>query len=387
MTTTVTDRTGHGFRSATAEQTWQRISPLLPAFGITRVADLTGLDEIGLPTHAAYRPDSRTVAVSMGTGLDHEQARVGAAMESIEAWHAENLVLPTVVTAPARDLALPYDLSALALAPRSPLTPSFVLDWVRGRGLRTGAEVLVPRALIELDFTRGRGWPQVLFRPTSNGLAIGNTADEATLHAMFELIERDCVTPFPAIPFARRRHVDPDTAAHPVTRAVLAAILGAGCRVEVSELTNDLGVPCFAASVWSVEMPMMCGGFGCHLDPAVAVGRALSEAAQSRIGVVSGARDDIDVDVYRLADPLAQPPLSSAGLPRRAVGAPVATAGSAAEALRYCAGRIEARTGVEPFVVDLTHDDLGLPVSKVFAPGLRLFDERALATGLEGDDA
>ncbi|GAA3265899.1 hypothetical protein GCM10020218_002280 [Dactylosporangium vinaceum] len=36
-----------------AEQTWERVQPLLPSLGITRVADLTGLDDISLPSHAA----------------------------------------------------------------------------------------------------------------------------------------------------------------------------------------------------------------------------------------------------------------------------------------------------------------------------------------------
>lgn len=379
-------RPGNGFRTASAEQTWRRVRPLLPSFGITRVADITRLDEIGLPVQVAYRPDSKTVAVSMGTGLTPEQARVSAVMESIESWHAENLRVEVATTAAARDLALPYDVRALNLPPRSPLTATTRLDWVAGRGLLTGAEILVPLAAIELDFTRGRGWPQVLFKPTSNGLASGNTRDEASLHALFELIERDCITPFPSTPFGRRRYVDPNTSPDPATRSVLAALTDAGCLVEVCELTNDLGLPCYAASIWSPELPVMCGGFGCNVDPDLAVGRAMAEAAQSRLGVVSGARDDIDIDVYLLADPLAQPPRSSAGLPHLPVPRPTMDTGDVARATRHCAERVAARTGVEPFVVDLTRPDVGIPVSKVFAPGLRLFDERALATGLGGDD-
>ena len=67
---------------------------MLPRFGITRVADITGLDDIGLPVHVAYRPDGLTFAVSIGTGATPAQSRVSAVMESIEAWHAENLRAP-----------------------------------------------------------------------------------------------------------------------------------------------------------------------------------------------------------------------------------------------------------------------------------------------------
>ncbi|MBQ1010809.1 hypothetical protein KBX53_07585 [Micromonospora sp. M51] len=50
------------------------------------------------------------------------------------------------------------------------------------------------------------------------------------------------------------------------------------------------------------------------------------------------------------------------------------------QVLRELASRVQRVTGVEPFSVDLTHDDIGIAVSKVFAPGLRMFDERALST-------
>src|SRR5579863_1773090 len=89
MTTAIRHRAGT-YRAVSPADTWSRISSGLHNFGITRVTDITDLDEIGIPTVVAYRPDGTTVAVSIGTGLDPMQARVSAAMESIEAWHAEN---------------------------------------------------------------------------------------------------------------------------------------------------------------------------------------------------------------------------------------------------------------------------------------------------------
>jgi hypothetical protein len=43
--------------------------------GITRVADITGLDTIGIPVIAVCRPNSRSVVVSLGKGLDVISAR------------------------------------------------------------------------------------------------------------------------------------------------------------------------------------------------------------------------------------------------------------------------------------------------------------------------
>ncbi|GAA1762907.1 YcaO-like family protein [Luedemannella helvata] len=362
------------YRSTTAEQTWERIRPLLPAIGVTRVADLTGLDDIGLPSHAAYRPVSRTLTVSLGIGLTATPSKISAVMEGAEAWHAENPCLPVVARCAAADLDLPYDVRDLQLAPNSPLTDRTVLDWVAGRGLLTGRTVLVPLDTAKLDFTARRDWARVLFRPTSNGLAAGNTLAEATLHGLQELIERECVTEHTETPPERRVYVDPTAATVASTVAIVAALRAAGCWMEVCDATNDLGVACYGAIIWSPSLPVFFGGFGCHVEPEIAVGRALAEAVQSRMAGVSGARDDINPKVYEQADPLSRPPVPVAR-PLRALRPSPALPESIDEVIADYAARVLARTGVEPFVIDLTHADLGLPVCKVYAPRLRMFQD------------
>jgi ribosomal protein S12 methylthiotransferase accessory factor len=373
------------YRTATVEQTWERVGTMLDRFQITRVADITRLDDIGLPVHVAYRPVGRTMAVSVGTGATALQSRVGAVMESIESWHAENLRLGIVTRSPAGALGLPYDIRRLHLAERSPVTSSTILDWVAGRGLITGAPYLVPRATIELDFTVRRGWDRALFLPSSNGLATGNTFAEASLHALLEVIERDCITPYCTSGLEQRTYADPGTATDPVTRVVHDALLNAGCWIEVCDITNAVGVPCYAASIWAPDLPVVFGGFGCHVDPQIAVGRAMSEAAQSRLVMVSGARDDIEGSAYRdvTATPDPPPRIDRPAVPVRRDRPP---AGDAAHLVRDLASRVQRVTGIEPFSVDLTHDDIGIPVSKVFAPGLEMFDERALSIRPEAAD-
>ena len=71
-------------RLAPPAATLARLRNLTPAMGITRVANITGLDRIGIPTATACRPNSRALAVSQGKGLDLDEARAGALMESIE---------------------------------------------------------------------------------------------------------------------------------------------------------------------------------------------------------------------------------------------------------------------------------------------------------------
>jgi len=71
-------------RARPPEETWKALADSLPSYGITRVARLTDLDVIGLPTWTAIRPASLTLSASQGKGLTDELARLSAVMEAIE---------------------------------------------------------------------------------------------------------------------------------------------------------------------------------------------------------------------------------------------------------------------------------------------------------------
>jgi YcaO-like protein with predicted kinase domain len=375
MSTEILYRTGT-YRSASPESTRERIRPMLDRFSITRVADITHLDEIGIPTMVCYRPDSKTLAMGLGSGLEPAQAYVSAVMESVETWHLEYAGLPMAGTGSAHAVGLDYDLRALSLLPNSPVTSRTPLDWVTGRGLLTGSGKLAPAAIIRLDMTTRRSWQHLYFNRSSNGAATGNTLADAILHGMFEVIERGCIAEHIA---ARakdaslpRRHVNPESATNPVTVAIVEAVAAAGCSFETVRLENSYGLSCYGAEIWSADMPIRCGGFGCHIDPEIAFGRAVSEAAQSRLAIVSGARDDIDTFVYR--------PTPDFERDSRTVstaitdGDPAPRFDDIEDVIAYCAGRLRDVTGWEPFFVDLTQPGIGIPMSVVIAPGVPLCD-------------
>jgi YcaO-like protein with predicted kinase domain len=363
------------YRTASPEETWERVLPMLPRFGITRVADITGLDDIGLPVHVAYRPDGLAYAVSLGTGATVAQSRVSAVMESIEAWHAENLRVPVSARCAAAALELDYDVRELNLAPRSPLSSDVVLDWVTGQGLLTGRDTFAPADLIRLDLT-SLDWAQALFQVTSNGLATGNTAEDAVLHGLVEVIERDSIVRYLERPQRRGRYVDPATCRDPVALRTYEALQAAGCTVLACDITGRVGLPCYAAVVWSPDVPIRCGGYGCHVDRGIAVGRAMAEAAQTRLAVIAGARDEIDGDSYREGARPPEPPCL----------APLADEPGWAEAsdmdtvIRHCAALVATVTGAEPFAVQISHRDIGIPAVKVIAPGLRMMNHERLET-------
>jgi hypothetical protein len=98
-------------RAKKPEETLNSIKPYLDRAGVTRIADVTGLDNIGVPTILALRPNALTIACSSGKGLTLDQAYVSGAMEAFELYAAETAVLPSI-RASYNDLSTRYPLPA-----------------------------------------------------------------------------------------------------------------------------------------------------------------------------------------------------------------------------------------------------------------------------------
>lgn len=353
------------------EHTWEIIAPQLARFGITRLADVTGLDVLGIPVVMSVRPLATTLSVSQGKGQSMQLARISAAMEAIELWHAEQVRPPGAACgrAAARELELPYRLADVT-EPGSLIGEATPLDWVEATGLLTGARVPVPADAVVYRRSADRPWQPAGLEWNSNGLASGNDRHEACLHALYEVVERDSACGpgrDAAVPVDVRTIDDPGCA------ALVERILGAGATLAVGLLPSRLDVPVFRAAVWSPEFPITSLGWGAHGDAGVALSRAITEAAQSRLTAIVGSRDDLSrvYDHVRTSggrSPAAQAP----GRPWSQVadGLTVGFADVAAE-LRWLCEKVAAVTGREPLAVDLsTQDDFA--VVKVFAPGLFL---------------
>ena len=66
----------HGtHRTVDPASTLARVQPYLAHTGITRIANVTGLDRIGVPVVMVCRPNSRSLAVSQGKGLTLDAAK------------------------------------------------------------------------------------------------------------------------------------------------------------------------------------------------------------------------------------------------------------------------------------------------------------------------
>lgn len=362
-------------RTRPPEQTWQDIKPLLAGFGITRVADVTGLDDLGIPVTMAVRPLARTLSVAQGKGVTLDAARVSGAMEAIEVWHAERALPPFALTGtPAADLQLPYAVADLEQHPGSLLTDRVRLDWIPARSALDNAETLVPEAAVRLGRTIHDDWRQHLPSASTNGLASGNTRAEAIAHGLCEVIERDVLSDLTDA--VQAELVDASTVNAAYCAALLERLAERGCWWELRHVPNQYGVPVMCCHLWREDQSAaVVAGSGAHPNPDTALTRAITEAAQTRLTLISGSREDNQPFVYMPG--LHRAPASSAGKPMpwpeiaSRYGAPADTDTQLAHDL---ATAVTTATGRAPLVVDLTwgpYERAEFAVAKVCAPALR----------------
>ncbi|ABD55178.1 YcaO-like family protein [Jannaschia sp. CCS1] len=374
-------------RTCQPEFTYRRLRRVAERVGITRVADITDLDRVGLPVFQAVRPMGRSLSVSQGKGMTSMAARVSAMMEAVEIWHAEQ-DLPTTLRATIRSLGTrrAMDPNQLLMPGRDKVCEDLPIVWCPSLNLLDGADVLVPRDAANLDFTRAPD-PPMLARSTT-GLAGGNTRDEARASAIAEVIERACQREFQRLPPASRaqRRLDPTclASAHRGLADPIERIRSAGLHLDIFDMTNRFDVPAIRAVIYETTagkpVAWPCLGHGAHLDPVTAVVRALTEAAQARLTGISGNRDDISPGHYAGADMSnwvlrAMNGMDMSGT-RRGLRHHDASGDSPAADVAAMIARITAHDADPLLEVDLSRPEIGVPVVKIIAPRIAYLASR-----------
>jgi len=275
-------------------ETLERVQAAVPEVGITRIADISGLDRIGLPVFSAIRPSAADGAISVyaGKGTSETEARVSVIMEAVERFSAE------VINFKERLLFDSYEhLSAdnRAVNPAALILPGYLstdtkIEWYQGWDLLNDEEVLVPANAVFHPYSPVRGHWQ-LFRSNTNGLASGNVMEEAIFHGLMEVIERDAVSIAEA---NRNPGLGLNVGAGRVSEIIDKFELQ-GIVVRLWSLPTDTGVPTVVAASDDEKMrdaSLLVMGAGSHTDPEIAALRALTEVAQSRATQIHGARED-----------------------------------------------------------------------------------------------
>lgn len=365
-------------RLISPEQTLANIHPYLPAAGITRCADITGLDRISIPVYCSIKPGGRLVQIHNGKGLSQMAAKVSALMEAIEVFHAENpycnFYSSSFNDINASDLSIiSPDILPLYLS-HNFFSKDLIIDWIKAENLQKNESVLLPASAVYLRSPSLYGF-------SSNGLASGNHIVEATLHGLYELIERDAIARVSIngkIDLKSCQIIDLNTVNDELICSLIDRIKSANFKLVLIWLKSCISVNTFWAIILDknplTPAIMVNFGYGTHLSVSVAAARAITEAAQSRLTFIYGVSEE-------LAEPLPRDRSQTyykiyAYFDRLQATAPWQNFSSLAgnnlsEDYDYILRSLWESGYENIFRVNLTRPTFNIPVVKVLVPGLR----------------
>ena len=316
------------------EETIKTILPVSSSIGITRLADITNMDILGIPNFSAVLPGTEDyIWVYNGKGATRMDAKASALMESIERYsslpsgnrkkmiqgsynelskvsktlHPSNVVEPTI---------LEYD-------------DEMIMDFLSGYDLANNEWILIPAPLALFRYSPKPPAINPFAYHHTNGLASGNVLEEAICHSLCELIERDATSlaelNASALPYNFLRtmtkylsenglQIDPvdgtefvdDDSKYPDVDIsnidfkpisnLVKKFNDAKIPLIIKDITSPIGVPTFNASSieWITEdYGYLAEGHGTHPDARIALLRAITEVSQTRAANIQGARDDL----------------------------------------------------------------------------------------------
>ncbi|WP_458404957.1 YcaO-related McrA-glycine thioamidation protein [Methanobrevibacter sp.] len=272
----------------------------LKTAGITRIADITDLDRIGLPVYTAIRPTAQEGGVSVygGKGISKDHARASAMMEGFERYSAERQdgdegIVKTVDEISTygnyinpKSLNLPKEFEKKDIN-------NINLEWSEVHDLVSDEDYFIPTNAIFHPYIPDSN-VESLFKSNTNGLASGNVLEEAILHGIFEVIERDAWSIF-ELTHKNYSQINLDSIESEIVNETIEKFTSNGINIKLMDFTADIDVPTIAASADDTvtrDAGLLTLGIGTHLDPEVAILRALTEVAQSRATQINGARED-----------------------------------------------------------------------------------------------
>ncbi|KKH48479.1 YcaO-related McrA-glycine thioamidation protein [Methanosarcina sp. 1.H.A.2.2] len=371
--------------ATTLENTKDQIKKI----GVTRIADITNLDRLGIPIFSAIRPSAAPGAISIysGKGSTEQRARISAIMESFERCLAErpgiNANIGGGISAPAlvesylnaKETCSVLDPSSLLLA--QPFNPSSLIEWVGAYDLMSGEEEFVSANAVYHPYD-APGQCQKLFLSNTNGLASGNTLEEAILHGLLEVIERDAIS---TAQFSRDLGKEIVLTEEDGYLYELAQkFKDAGVELKIWLVPTDTGIPTVIAATDDAKLKdpaLLVMGAGSHLKPEIAVARAITEAAQSRVVQIQGAREDTDREGF----------IRSVGYDRMKrlnwfwfeEGEKISlsevkdlSGKSPSENIDVILEKLKGLVE-KVLVVDLSREEIAVPVVRVIIPGFELF--------------
>jgi len=403
-------------RITPAQETLKRVTFISQKIGVTRLADITNMDILGIPNYSAVLPGTEDyIWVYSGKGPTKAHARASALMESIERYSS----LPS--GGPKNFIQGSYDQlskSFNVLHPDEIVEPlrfqynnEMSMDFLSGFDLFSEEQILVPASVALFRYSPVPPFVDPFAFHHTNGLASGNVMEEAICHSLCEVIERDATSlaelRASAIPFHFLRHIinalrEKDYALNSIptdkyvddpsifsdvdisqvefqpVKALGEKFLQAKIPLIIKDITSDIGIPTFNASSieWiSHDYGYLAEGHGTHPDARVALMRAITEVSQTRAANIQGARDDLRKIRYgqnNTDDKRAWQFMPSS----KKVKFSEVTSYFNQDILNDIKLILEhlKQTGLSrAIIVNLTNDSIGIPVVRAIVPGLETF--------------
>jgi thioglycine synthase len=403
-------------RITPAQETLKRVTFISQKIGVTRLADITNMDILGIPNYSAVLPGTEDyIWVYSGKGPTKAHARASALMESIERYSS----LPS--GGPKNFIQGSYDQlskSFNVLHPDEIVEPlrfqynnEMSMDFLSGFDLFSEEPILVPASVALFRYSPVPPFVDPFAFHHTNGLASGNVMEEAICHSLCEVIERDATSlaelRASAIPFHFLQHITnalrekgyalnsiptdkyvddpsifPDIDISQVefqpVKALGEKFLQAKIPLIIKDITSDIGIPTFNASSieWiSHDYGYLAEGHGTHPDARVALMRAITEVSQTRAANIQGARDDLRKIRYgqnNTDDKRAWQFMPSS----KKVKFSEVTSYFNQDILNDIKLILEhlKQTGLNrAIIVNLTNDSIGIPVVRAIVPGLETF--------------
>ena len=372
-----------GIRVMPPEETLKRVLPLLDKAGLGTPEDITDKDNLGIPVFSVDRQKTALGKPKYynGKGVTREQAEASAVMESIERYSAEQReddeiaygtyeqACEVMMTVNPVDLILPI--------PTLDHLQGQTIAWVRGFEMFTGCQILVPACAVYYPYEPDGDFQ--LFRWHTNGIASGNTMEEAILHALFEDIERDA---WSIAEYNDRTNADiiirdKDS----VPAKLIEKFEAQGIEIHLKDLTSDLGIPTIGASADDTvtkDPELLCIGVGTHLNPQIAAIRAITEVAQSRTTHKHGMK--INAQLQKQSQDLGYENMKKInhmwfGKNSKTIALediPDLSTPYVLDDIEVVLGKLMENGFEQVVAVDLTRPELGVPSVRMIVPGLEV---------------
>jgi ribosomal protein S12 methylthiotransferase accessory factor len=264
-----------------------------------------------------------------------------------------------------------------------PFDPKAEIDWTPVWSLSRQTVRYLPAAYCWFNYPQPAD--QVFCHGDSNGNAAGNTIAEAILQGFLELVERDSVALW-WYNRVRRPGIDLSSFNEPYLAQLQAFLRDHHRNLWALDVTSDLGVPAVVAVSKRIDggAEQIMFGLGAHLDPRLALLRAVTELNQMLVPILKVPAadpaagyltDKQTLHWLRTATLANQPYLEPLDGPARRAAdwlPPHASGDDLKDDVLFCQALAE-RLGSELLVLDQTRSEIGLPVVKVIVPGMRHF--------------